>query len=645
MAALPTPSAESPMVYGQGQDQVDDDVVLVVAQVPSGSVEKAGCWETSKHCFWKIVNWCRRFLFSPYCTALRVAVVSMILEGSAISALGNIEPAALQPCNRDVGCIYQTSRNGVLNSTNGHFASIRNGEEESFTVEDFVDGPSSLRAWLTGIRWPDVPGRQLPAICPDTTREEMQALCASVETKEKFDGVHYSRISSVLVIICACTVAHDWGILYSGSEWSLVGVGSAGLILVFLHFFLAILVTFWALSLSGVFVVSLDEQRGCACYYQLEGVQALLALSVPGVVLSQALTRFDTWMEEAIFGNALYFQPHRIPHHVEKQCRSWRSGNLMEWDFNGLEPPVLGHGSSWTPSPRTCMVFWLMILLVIVWVVTIYTALPEVRQEFRDGELDGPGKLLCAMLFATIGTICVSFGALCLYLPVRAFMLPPAALPDVRGQVWRVENRAACYFFVCLFAILVLAPYAFYYRAKHFLHVYATMEGDGAACTPERFREFCTSHPGLVRSIQWMRGLQDELGEFLITGLGEVVSEDAGITASKPNADGTAETKEEALGEIASNLSPSDEKQTAAATEQAQHESRKDSSPCDAGHTSQTHAEEDETTRKAQQCTTPREDEEEAAALTREVRWLQRLEKHRNDFLRERTPAVQRDSE
>ena len=100
---------------------------------------------------------------------------------------------------------------------------------------------------------------------------------------------------------------------------------------------------FWASGCAQVFA-SPHPVGNCACFYQMPVFEAVAALISPVLLLKGTVDQFFLWVNTAVYGDCLYLQMHKIPHHVERAAMSWREGHLMVWPLElskqvKLQPP------------------------------------------------------------------------------------------------------------------------------------------------------------------------------------------------------------------------------------------------------------------------------------------------------------------
>ena len=93
---------------------------------------------------------------------------------------------------------------------------------------------------------------------------------------------------------------------------------------------------FWASGCAQVFA-SPHPVGNCACFYQMPVFEAVAALISPVLLLKGTVDQFFLWVNTAVYGDCLYLQAHKIPHHVEKASSSWQEGHLMIWPLEPLK--------------------------------------------------------------------------------------------------------------------------------------------------------------------------------------------------------------------------------------------------------------------------------------------------------------------
>ncbi|CAJ1350037.1 unnamed protein product [Effrenium voratum] len=223
-----------------------------------------------------------------------------------------------------------TSRH--IATTKGFFANVRNGNKDILTSWqianedgignlDFVQ-PVALKEIDTNAEalmatraaysmffatWFDSgEAQQYPALCANMTEEAMQTLCAGSRSV-KLNIVNHLLAGSgrtgfqLCTVLWGCSVLlHDWLVLVgSRQSWSLC----CGFVSLILKGTAAATVLFWAFGATQAFTSPLKDQGACACYYQMPGVQALLLLSSPFLLMPGVLDQLGLWVRTVIYGD------------------------------------------------------------------------------------------------------------------------------------------------------------------------------------------------------------------------------------------------------------------------------------------------------------------------------------------------------
>ena len=501
----------------------------------------------------------------PFVKAAGMTILSTFLSLTFIMTITSLDAESYQPCNdAAAGGVYQKIfAAGNVATTRGFFASVQNGRQD-------IVGLSPDHTWNAERPWQNLAlqgiasytylpahyfsgsAPQPPALCPNTTQANMQSYCASIEMKVRVQnhllGPGMAWLIGLTISWGAARIIHDCLLLSRRAEHA----AYAGFITIAAQGSAALNAAYWAFGSTSVFV-SLHPTQDCACFYQMPPLQALLTLASPFLLLKSSYFDFLGWLRGIIHGDYLHFQPHRIPHHVERCSGSWVSGDLMVWkrQFGPQErmaPPVY------------LRLFWCFlvilvafILVVLLLVAPLFPATLGRAEELIDKFLDSSDNqtasmtswlyavlswllyltpwagvvplVLCCLLVvgnicirlrkevlpwkqraarATRGVVLVSFYAsVPIYLATATWSPVPNGLSNREAAVLRVEQRSIGQFVGGGCLGLAAVVYATLSNLPRIL----VLAGIGQIKRPRRFLEFCKKHPEVVWSFTEMRQL------------------------------------------------------------------------------------------------------------------------------------------
>ena len=344
--------------------------------------------------------------YLPFAKAIGLTLFSTILSLTFISAIITIDAESYQPCNDPVaGCLYQkTFAAGHVATTQGYFAIIQNGRDEILGMSPdhtwTAERPSWVLTWKVWENWQPfqyfmlraialytyIPGGilgrstyQPPALCPNMTVTDMHSYCASMEMKAAVQnhliGPGLASFIGLTIVWCMVRILHDCLLLLEQRE----AAAYAGCASIAAQVMAAMTGVYWAFGSTSVFV-AVHPAEDCACFYQMPPLQALVTLVSPILLLGR--TYFDTLsgVRGIIHGDYLRYQPHRIPHHVEKCSSSWASGDLLIWK------------DRWEPQERMApYVYWrlfisLRIMLMFFFYLQVFLLAPLFPASLRRSE-------------------------------------------------------------------------------------------------------------------------------------------------------------------------------------------------------------------------------------------------------------------
>ena len=503
----------------------------------------------------------------PFVKAAGMTIFSTFLSLTFIMTITSVDAESYQPCNdAAAGCVYQKIfAAGNVATTKGFFASVQNGRRE-------IVGLSPDHSWNAERPWQSLTlnaiasytylpahyfsgsAPQPPALCPNTTQANMQSHCASIDMKVRVQnhllGPGMVWLIGLTISWGAARIIHDCLLLSRRTEHA----AYAGFITIAAQGSAALNATYWAFGSTSVFV-SLHPTEDCACFYQMPPLQALLTLASPFLLLKSSYFGFLGWLRGIIHGDYLHFQPHRIPHHVERCSGSWVSGDLMVWKQHfgpqeRMAPPVylrlfwcflaiyaaffvvvlvlvaplfpatLGRGEELidkfldsSDNQTASMTRWLYVIVswllyltpwagVVPLVLLCLLVVWVLWREFRKELLPWKQRAARATRYVVLAAL---YASLPMYIATATWSPLPNGLSHREAAVLRAEQRGIGQFVAggCLGLAAVV------YAVRSNLPQLLVLAGIGPMTRPRRFLKFCEKHPELVRSFPEMRQLCD----------------------------------------------------------------------------------------------------------------------------------------
>mmetsp|Transcript_10786 Transcript_10786/g.24642 ORF Transcript_10786/g.24642 Transcript_10786/m.24642 type:complete len:519 (-) Transcript_10786:121-1677(-) len=258
-----------------------------------------------------------------------------------VQTLAKEEPEHFQPCSD--GCLFvRFFSSGSLPSTQvmnldatrdsmwPAYALIENGRNISFhswSLKEDIWNPTTWVPNLLGIFYTYGPmalinakiwGQQsYPSPVVEGIDGDIDDFCDSKDMRAKIHNHLSEGIGRMLYVVgllgwALLKIVHDFMLLSEVPERHTLWVGISSW---FFELLAAVCGLLWSMGAMGVFVAVVDHGSS-ACYYQLGGLESILALVAPAPLVYLTVSKLGSLMLSVQFGDYLYATQYDVPYRV-----------------------------------------------------------------------------------------------------------------------------------------------------------------------------------------------------------------------------------------------------------------------------------------------------------------------------------------
>lgn len=177
--------------------------------------------------------------------------------------------------------------------------------------------------------------------CGDKEAEDMEEICSRDSVKKKIynhlkTGKSRWVVMAGIILWLALMIVHDFMLLSERFEEHCVVPLYVGAVSILCQGVACISMFIWATAATEVFgSKDPDGNHGCMCYYQLQPLQSLMALSTPFMMLFDWAARLQIWGMSCLYGDYMYTSKFIVPHHLAKQTMLWSWALLISPKVTG----------------------------------------------------------------------------------------------------------------------------------------------------------------------------------------------------------------------------------------------------------------------------------------------------------------------